>query len=1070
MLAGLTNLTTLDLWGNHISDISVLAGLTKLIVLNLNDNHISDISALADLTKLVTLGLARNPLSDISALAGLTNLMVLHLWSNHISDISVLAGLTNLTTLDLRGISLPDISALAGLTNLQILILEHNNISDISAVASLTDLTWLSLNNNNISDISPLVANTGLGSGDTVYVWGNPLSYASISTHIPALQSRGVTVHFDSRTPTRLVKISGDQHGPPAAPLPKPLVVEVQDENGKAFAAGVPVTFTVTSGSGTLSITSTTTDANGRAESKLTLGPNLGTTTVEVSAAGIEQKVTFTAVAREGVTIPDSNLRAAVGMALGVSPESGISPSQLAMLTRLNVSDAKIGDLTGLEFATNLTYLYLRDNPLSDISSLSGLTNLTYLYLERNNISDISSLSGLTNLIQLWLELNHISDISSLSRLTNLTYLSLGTNSISDISSLSGLTHLTTLNLTGNNITDISSLVELTHLTYLELGYNHILDISSLSGLTHLTYLGLVGNSVSDISPLIANTGLGGGDSVYMQQNPLSYQSIYTHIPRLQSRGVTVEFDNQPHPELLKISGDNQRRLPGETLANPFVVEAQNERGFALAGISVRFTVTEGGGTLSITNTTTDANGRAQSTLTLGPNLERNSVEVSAAGIKGLVTFHAVAGAPEYRWSIPAGISLIHVPLTVTAVEDMSMTVTSIADLYEILGGTGAVNFLITYDSQAQAWRSYFGPSDSGTLADRVLTDDMGIIAGLITPASVRLSGSPLGTNGSSSITLNQGLNVVGLPLRDSRITRVSDLFRFDGIGGNVPVIILTDGGEFKAVGRPGDPGDIPIVGGQSFIMTAQQGATIAISGEGWYNASEVAAGPPLSLKGIEVGDTTPVLGLRGSIVDEEMGANSAGFRVIVKNLSTGKAVAAVTKDGNLSRTDSGESMGGAYQATLVDVETGRAAQIGDIVEISVRSPSPLVGVQPVRYTVTVEDVRRGLIQLPALVAYEIPAETELLANYPNPFNPETWIPYRLAEDAFVSLTIYDLSGQIVRTLEVGHRIAAVYENRSKAIYWDGRNSLGEQVASGVYFYTLTAGDYSATRKMVILK
>ena len=90
--------------------------------------------------------------------------------------------------------------------------------------------------------------------------------------------------------------------------------------------------------------------------------------------------------------------------------------------------------------------------------------------------------------------------------------------------------------------------------------------------------------------------------------------------------------------------------------------------------------------------------------------------------------------------------------------------------------------------------------------------------------------------------------------------------------------------------------------------------------------------------------------------------------------------------------------------------------------------------------------------------------------NYPNPFNPETWIPYRLAEDAFVTLTIYNDSGQVVRTLDIGHQVASIYESRSKAAYWDGRNDLGESVASGVYFYTLTAGDFSATRKMVILK
>ena len=98
------------------------------------------------------------------------------------------------------------------------------------------------------------------------------------------------------------------------------------------------------------------------------------------------------------------------------------------------------------------------------------------------------------------------------------------------------------------------------------------------------------------------------------------------------------------------------------------------------------------------------------------------------------------------------------------------------------------------------------------------------------------------------------------------------------------------------------------------------------------------------------------------------------------------------------------------------------------------------------------------------------PKETTLLPNYPNPFNPETWIPYRLVEDAFVTLTIYDGEGRIVRTLDVGHRSAAFYESRSKAIYWDGRNEFGEQVGSGVYFYHLSAGNYSATRKMLIVK
>ncbi len=107
------------------------------------------------------------------------------------------------------------------------------------------------------------------------------------------------------------------------------------------------------------------------------------------------------------------------------------------------------------------------------------------------------------------------------------------------------------------------------------------------------------------------------------------------------------------------------------------------------------------------------------------------------------------------------------------------------------------------------------------------------------------------------------------------------------------------------------------------------------------------------------------------------------------------------------------------------------------------------------------------LEQFLALVA---PEETALLANYPNPFNPETWIPYQLSKSADVSLTIYDIQGRVVRALDLGHQRAGTYQTRTRAAYWDGRNAVGEPVASGVYFYTLTAGDFTATRKMLIRK
>ena len=108
--------------------------------------------------------------------------------------------------------------------------------------------------------------------------------------------------------------------------------------------------------------------------------------------------------------------------------------------------------------------------------------------------------------------------------------------------------------------------------------------------------------------------------------------------------------------------------------------------------------------------------------------------------------------------------------------------------------------------------------------------------------------------------------------------------------------------------------------------------------------------------------------------------------------------------------------------------------------------------------------------ELPSSITALMPVGTALLPNYPNPFHPETWIPYQLKKSAEVTLTIYDMNGGRVRTLAVGHQPAGVYRSHERAAYWDGRNRRGELVANGVYFYTLSAGDFSATRKMLVGK
>ena len=396
----------------------------------------------------------------------------------------------------------------------------------------------------------------------------------------------------------------------------------------------------------------------------------------------------------------------------------------------------------------------------------------------------------------------------------------------------------------------------------------------------------------------------------------------------------------------------------------------------------------------------------------------------------------------SYTSMIPAGQSLFHVPL---AVDDMD----TVGALKAALGD--AVNLALVYDSAAGSWDAR---------SDNVMiTADLGIILATSAAVTHTFEGQAWG-GGTSTISLKAGSNnLIGLPVNDPRVTNVSDIMSL--FTSSVITSIVAGTGDpaepFKQV-IAGTSSDGPVMGDAAYLVTAAADATAAVIGKGWSSAAMGAA--PVALAGYNVDDQTAVLDVQGAVVDEITGLAREGFRVKVKNLSTKASLSKVTS----------VEMAEGYNMTFVDLKAGNAARIGDVLEIYADSPNPLIGVKPVRHIVTVDDVKNSTIQLENLIAYEIPAETELLRNYPNPFNPETWIPYYLAEDADVNLRIYALSGELVRDIDVGHQTAAKYDTRAKAIYWDGRNSFGEQVASGVYFYSLSAGDFSATRKMVILK
>ena len=197
---------------------------------------------------------------------------------------------------------------------------------------------------------------------------------------------------------------------------------------------------------------------------------------------------------------------------------------------------------------------------------------------------------------------------------------------------------------------------------------------------------------------------------------------------------------------------------------------------------------------------------------------------------------------------------------------------------------------------------------------------------------------------------------------------------------------------------------------------------------------------------------------------------NLLDLTVVASNFGQiGENVADVNGDGVVNVTDIvlvAGAMGAAPAAPSISPQILETLTIAEIQRW-------LIDAKQLKLTYTAR--QRGIIVLEQLLevlmrAEIIPTETALLPNYPNPFNPETWIPYQLAESADVTISIYSAEGKLVQTLTLGYQPIGIYASRSRAAYWDGRNTIGEPVASGIYFYTFTAGKFSSTRKMLIRK
>ena len=800
------------------------------------------------------------------------------------------------------------------------------------------------------------------------------------------------------------------------------------------------------------------------------------------------------------VHIPDPILRAAIAETLGKNPNAPITVEEMEELVRLNLGDHArsrgIRDLTGLEFATNLRLLHLwyfhefndfspiaglislesiifgspnisdlsplaglinlkklhmNDSKVSDLSPLAGLIKLEWIHFDPSNISDLSPLAGLINLERCctWgsptADLSPlaglpkleavvacgagVSDLTPLAEMRNLKKLDLRGNDVSDISLLAGLTKLEWLDLSSNDISDISPLAELNALTWLNVLDNDISDVTPLAGLTNLTWLSVAANQISDFSPLDR-----------LRENTTL---LWHHNPGFPKGGPKIEG-----PWLWVV-------LPDTTLDSDTDLLSE----------------ASGGGVTEVEVATHGA-------------IEGGFVGSSVWTSHKLPTTGWTNIKDMLKRTIRGGVIYGSVSLHSPRQQETTMYVGGEQGIKVWLNG------VLMHQHNHRSWAN-----DYSDFFPVTLQQGRNVLLVAVHTDSSGFFGFEPGTDYTVSMGVGYTFSKTPIHTGDTFTLNIRAENVFDFAGWQFDIAF--DPAVLEAIDV--SEGDfLKMDGGTTFFQSGSidnaagkiRGLSAArLSPQG---ASGTGTVLQVRFKAKSGGETE--LALQnfqfGSVTGDSIPAGPNQIRITVEErLTTGD----VNRDGVISILDLilvAQQLGRRVPANSpVDLNGDGVVSILDLILAAraigstTASAAPAIGTESVDpaaieawiVQARLEDdgslaFKQGIENLERLLASLIPEETALLANYPNPFNPETWIPYQLAESAEVTLTIYDINGEMVRRLAVGHQAAGMYRSRTRAAYWDGRNHLGESVASGLYFYSLTADNFTATRRMLILK
>ena len=780
--------------------------------------------------------------------------------------------------------------------------------------------------------------------------------------------------------------------------------------------------------------------------------------------------------------------------------------THLKSLRGLILDNNRVRDISPLTNMTQLTELYIGNNPISDFTPLVNLNQLEQLALWDANIGDITVLAKKIKLTHLWLGQSNIRDITPLADLTQLKLLYLPHNQISDLTPLAELTNLETLHLQDNAIRDMSPLAGLTKLTDLRLGDNPITDTSTLrilktqnpnlkvdieipppSSVVHLesaqrppmywvgattgTLHRLVGDAVEALVPNVKNAtslavDIAGGKLYWAEKT--SDRTGRIRRANLDGTGVQLVKDltSVPYGIVLDAAdgkiyltnawGKVQRlNVNGSNFQPNLITGLDSPRGLALDVSGGKVYWIEMSGRIR----RADLDGSDMQDVATGLEAPMNLVVFDGTVYwtektgenQGEIRFVNLNGTPKvvtrntFPQSFPVGIAL-------DTVERKLYWTTS-------NGKIGRSN-LDGGDSQPDVVTSL------GALGALVVSVDPTLVVETkevpTTDAVLSISPSPI-TSPAIRERLTLNLNIsAGEAVAGYQATVSFDTtaFRFvSGVNGDfLPVGAFfvqpkVEGNLVKlsAASLAGESNGDGTLATLTFEVVAVKASTLTLSDALLSNSEGESSRP--QVEGAEITESPQI---RGD-VNGDGTVNIQDLVLTASNLGkTGQNAADVNGDGSVNIQDLVLVAGALGTSAAAPSLHPQALEMLTATEIK----QWLSAAQHLDLTDTTS--QRGILFLQQLLIALIPKETALLANYPNPFNPETWIPYQLAKDADVTLTIYAVNGHVVRMLPLGHQRAGMYQNRSRAAYWDGRNAFGEPVASGIYFYHIQAGAFSA--------